>query len=196
VDSLADTQVAQSLYRRGWLKVNRHSEGFMAAEGAAFVRLGRSAAGGQECALVYPPGFGQETAPRVGSADLLPGTGLIEAVHQALKAANLNADALHAFWSDIDGSPWRGSEAASLSAALAASGGLPAVDDPAAFVGQMGTAWLPLMLSLFHEMRQAARHPLMPQSLAGHTALQSVTGLDERLAAWVCAWTPAHRSPT
>jgi 3-oxoacyl-[acyl-carrier-protein] synthase-1 len=195
VDSLSDTLVAQSLYRRGWLKVNRHTEGFIAAEGAAFVRLSRVPIGQQECALVYPPGFGREGSSRVGNADQLSGAGLIQAVQQALDAAapggQWPANALHAYWSDIDGSPWRGAEAASLSAALGASAGLPEITDPAAFVGQMGAAWAPLMLSLFHEMRQAAHHPLMPHPLAGHTALQSVSGLDERLAAWMCEWTPA-----
>ena len=97
-------------------------------------------------------------------------------------------DALHAYWCDADGSAWRGSEAASLGAALASQGGLPPAQEPAAFLGEMGAAWAPLMLSLFHEMRQSRHHPFMPHGNAGHAALQSVSGHDERVAAWVCTW--------
>ncbi len=187
VDSLCDAPVARALYQRGWAKVNRHTEGFIGAEGAAFVRLGRDATS-EEFATVYPPGIGQEDCARVGVEDLLSGKGLIDAVEQALQASAMPVDALHTYWSDLDGTPWRGSEAASLSAALAARGGLPPLRDPAGSLGQMGAAWVPLMLSLFLEMRQIHHHPMVPQSIAGHAALQSVTGLDERIAAWVCTW--------
>ena len=187
VDSLCDTPVAHALYRRGWLKVNRYTEGFIASEGAAFVRLCRRPPDG-EYATVYPPGFAAEHHSRVGSQDLLDGRALIQCVQHAVDAAQFPVDALHAYWCDADGSAWRGSEAASLGAALASQGGLPPAQEPAAFLGEMGAAWAPLMLSLFHEMRQSRHHPFMPHGNAGHAALQSVSGHDERVAAWVCTW--------
>jgi len=190
VDSLCDLPVARLFYQRGWLKVKRHTDGFIGSEGAAFVRLSRRPAA-EEFVTVYPPAFGKEGRARVGLEDLLNGAGLIDAAEGALKASSMPVNALHAYWCDLDGSAWRGSEAASLSAALAKRGGLPPVRDPAAALGQVGAAWAPLLLSLFHEMRQLGHHPLMPQSIAGHTALQSVTGLDERIAAWVCTWSSA-----
>ncbi len=47
------------------------------------------------------------------------------------------------------------------------------------------------MLSLFHEMRQALSHPVMPAP-AGHSGLQTVTGLSTRTAAWVATWDHAQ----
>ncbi|GKT19640.1 3-oxoacyl-ACP synthase [Acidovorax sp. SUPP2522] len=187
VDSLVDPAVVDCLYERRWLKVNGHTEGFIASEGAAFVRLAR-----KPCAAnyvtVFPPGFGQEAAPRVGSEAILGGAGLIDAAIQALKAATLPAEALHSYWSDMDGSPWRGSELTNLSAALAAQHGHPAMQEPAAFLGEMGAAWAPLLLCLLHEMRQDLHHPHRPVALSGHAGLQSVTGLSTRAAAWVATW--------
>ncbi|GAB6442291.1 hypothetical protein bcgnr5379_62970 [Bacillus cereus] len=52
----------------------------------------------------------------------------------------------------------------------------------------MGAAWAPLMLSLFHEMRQWLTHPVMPSPLAGHAGLLTVTGLNTRVAAWSATW--------
>lgn len=187
VDSLADPAVVDLLYQRRWVQVAGHCEGFVASEAAAFVRLCRMPAAG-EFATVYPPAFGEEAAPRVGEASLLDGRALIQSARAALQTARMPADALHSYWSDMDGSPWRGAERASLSAAFAADGGLAPARDPAAFLGEVGAAWVPLMLSLFHEMRQALSHPVMPARLAGHAGLQTVTGLSTRTAAWVATW--------
>ncbi|AVS62906.1 3-oxoacyl-ACP synthase [Paracidovorax avenae] len=191
VDSLADPAVVELLYQRRWVQVAGHCEGFVASEAAAFVRLSRSPVAG-EFATVYPPAFGEEAAPRVGEASLLDGRALIQAARAALQTARMPADALHSCWSDMDGSPWRGAERASLSAAFAADGGLAPARDPAAFLGEVGAAWVPLMLSLFHEMRQALSHPVMPARLAGHAGLQAVTGLSTRTAAWVATWDHAQ----
>ncbi|ADX47267.1 3-oxoacyl-(acyl-carrier-protein) synthase [Paracidovorax avenae ATCC 19860] len=191
VDSLADPAVVELLYQRRWVQVAGHCEGFVASEAAAFVRLSRSPVAG-EFATVYPPAFGEEAAPRVGEASLLDGRALIQAARAALQTARMPADALHSYWSDMDGSPWRGAERASLSAAFAADGGLAPARDPAAFLGEVGAAWVPLMLSLFHEMRQALSHPVMPARLAGHAGLQAVTGLSTRTAAWVATWDHAR----
>ncbi|AVS66514.1 3-oxoacyl-ACP synthase [Paracidovorax avenae] len=191
VDSLADPAVVELLYQRRWVQVAGHCEGFVASEAAAFVRLSRSPVAG-EFATVYPPAFGEEAAPRVGEASLLDGRALIQAARAALQTARMPADALHSYWSDMDGSPWRGAERASLSAAFAADGGLAPARDPAAFLGEVGAAWVPLMLSLFHEMRQALSHPVMPARLAGHAGLQTVTGLSTRTAAWVATWDHAQ----
>lgn len=193
VDSFVDPAIVDGLYARRWLKVNGHTEGFIASEGAAFVRLSR-----RPCApdyvTVFPPAFGQEAASRVGSEAILGGRGLIEAASLALKAANLPAPALQSYWSDMDGSPWRGSELMNLSANLAAQSGHPAMHDPAAFLGEMGAAWAPLLLCLLHEMRQGLHHPHRPVALSGHAGLQSVTGLSTRVAAWVATWNHT-RSP-
>ncbi|AVT13387.1 3-oxoacyl-ACP synthase [Paracidovorax avenae] len=191
VDSLADPAVVELLYQRRWVQVAGHCEGFVASEAAAFVRLSRAPVAG-EFATVYPPAFGEEAAPRVGEASLLDGRALIQSARAALQTARMPADALHSYWSDMDGSPWRGAERASLSAAFAADGGLAPARDPAAFLGEVGAAWVPLMLSLFHEMRQALSHPVMPARLAGHAGLQSVTGLSTRTAAWVATWDHAR----
>ncbi|AVS72571.1 3-oxoacyl-ACP synthase [Paracidovorax avenae] len=191
VDSLADPAVVELLYQRRWVQVAGHCEGFVASEAAAFVRLSRSPVAG-EFATVYPPAFGEEAAPRVGEASLLDGRALIQSARAALQTARMPADALHSYWSDMDGSPWRGAERASLSAAFAADGGLVPARDPAAFLGEVGAAWVPLMLSLFHEMRQVLTHPIMPARLAGHAGLQTVTGLSTRTAAWVATWDHAR----
>lgn len=191
VDSLADPAVVPVLYRRRWVQVAGHCEGFVASEAAAFVRLARTPPSG-EFATVYPPAFAEEPASRVGEASLLDGRALIQASRAALQAARMPADALQACWSDMDGSPWRGAERASLLAAFAADGGLAPAREPAAFLGEVGAAWVPLMLSLFHEMRQALTHPVMPARLAGHAGLQTVSGLSTRIAAWVTTWDRAR----
>lgn len=191
VDSLADPAVVPVLHQRRWVQVAGHCEGFVASEAAAFVRLARTPAAG-ESATVYPPAFAEEPASRVGEASLLDGRALIQASRDALQAARMPADALQAYWSDMDGSPWRGAERASLSAAFAAEGGLAPAREPAAFLGEVGAAWVPLMLSLFHEMRQALTHPVMPARLAGHAGLQTVSGLSTRTAAWVATWDHAR----
>lgn len=191
VDSLADPAVVPVLHQRRWVQVAGHCEGFVASEAAAFVRLARTPAAG-ESATVYPPAFAEEPASRVGESSLLDGRALIQASRDALQAARMPADALQAYWSDMDGSPWRGAERASLSAAFAAEGGLAPAREPAAFLGEVGAAWVPLMLSLFHEMRQALTHPVMPARLAGHAGLQTVSGLSTRTAAWVATWDHAR----
>ncbi len=191
VDSLADPAVVPVLHQRRWVQVAGHCEGFVASEAAAFVRLARTPAAG-ESATVYPPAFAEEPASRVGEASLLDGRALIQASRDALQAARMPADALQTYWSDMDGSPWRGAERASLSAAFAAEGGLAPAREPAAFLGEVGAAWVPLMLSLFHEMRQALTHPVMPARLAGHAGLQTVSGLSTRTAAWVATWDHAR----
>lgn len=191
VDSLADPAVVPVLHQRRWVQVAGHCEGFVASEAAAFVRLARTPAAG-ESATVYPPAFAEEPASRVGEASLLDGRALIQASRDALQAARMPAGALQAYWSDMDGSPWRGAERASLSAAFAAEGGLAPAREPAAFLGEVGAAWVPLMLSLFHEMRQALTHPVMPARLAGHAGLQTVSGLSTRTAAWVATWDHAR----
>jgi 3-oxoacyl-[acyl-carrier-protein] synthase-1 len=187
VDCLVDAPIVQALHQRGWLKVTGSAEGLIASEGAAFVRLSRQPAT-QDFATVYPPAFAQEPAARLGSSILPDGRALIGASQAALQAAHMPVDALHSYWSDMDGAPWRGAEMASLSAAFAAQGGLPRAHDPAAWLGEMGAAWVPLLLSLFHEMRQLSAHPVMPAPLAGHAGLQSVTGFSTRVAAWVATW--------
>ncbi|WCM94296.1 3-oxoacyl-ACP synthase [Acidovorax sp. NCPPB 2350] len=195
VDSFVDPAVVGALYQRRWVKVNGHCEGFIASEGAAFVRLAREPRAA-DFVTVYPPAFGEEARSRVGDESLLAGRALVEASRAALQAAHMPVDALHAYWSDMDGSPWRGAEMTSLSAALAKDGGLPSARDPASLLGEVGAAWVPLMLTLFHEMRQALTHPVMPSRLTGHAGLQTVTGLSTRVAAWVAAWDHAglHRS--
>lgn len=187
VDSLVDTEIVDVLYQRRWVKVNGVCEGFIASEGAAFVRLSRKPAVG-DFVTVYPPFFAQEPRSRLGGDALPDGRALIEASLGALKAAHMPVNALHSYWSDMDGSSWRGAELASLSAALASQGGLPQAQDPAALLGEIGAAWAPLMLSLFHEMRQRLTHPVMPSPLAGHAGLLAVSGLDTRIAAWSAAW--------
>ena len=109
VDSLADVPVVHSLYKQGVLNVKGHSDGFIASEAAAFVRLARTPQA-QHYVTVYPPAFGREEKSRLGSQDLLTGDALIDAVTNALKGAQMPADALHSCWCDIDGSPWRGHE--------------------------------------------------------------------------------------
>lgn len=187
VDSFVDTEIADVLYQRRWAKVNGVCEGFIASEGAAFVRLSRKPATA-DFVTVYPPFFADEPRSRLDSDTLPDGRALIEASHGALKAAHMPVNALHSYWSDMDGSAWRGAELASLSAALASQGGLPQAQDPAALLGQMGAAWAPLMLSLFHEMRQWLTHPVMPSPLAGHAGLLTVTELNTRVAAWSATW--------
>lgn len=190
VDSLVDPAVVDQLYARRWLKVNGHSEGFIASEAAAFVRLARQPIA-PDHVTVFPPAFGQEQQPRIGSEAILGGAGLIHAATQALAQADVAAKALQSYWSDMDGSPWRGSELAQLNAALAAQDGHPAYHDPAAFLGELGAAWPAVLLILLHEMRQVLQHPLWPGRLHGHAALQSVTGLGTRSAAWVATWNHA-----
>ncbi|GKS94668.1 3-oxoacyl-ACP synthase [Acidovorax sp. SUPP2825] len=187
VDSGVDPATIDVFHQRRWLRVKGHTEGFIASEGAAFVRLAR-----KPCAAnyvtVFPPAFAQEPASRVGSEAILDGAALIGAATHALKAADIPAQALQSYWSDMDGSPWRGSELMNLSAHLAAQHGHPAMHDPAAFLGEVGAAWVPLLLSLLHEMRQGLHHPHRPVALSGHAGLQSVTGLGTRVAAWVATW--------
>lgn len=191
VDSLADAPVVNSLYKQGHLNVRGHTNGFIASESAAFVRLGRAPQTPQHV-TIYPPAFGKEETSRLGSPDLLSGDGLIDAVKQALQGARMPANALHSYWCDADGSPWRGHELAGLSAALAEAGGLPPAQTPAAFLGETGAAWVPLLLSLFHEQRQQLHHPLLgttgAMGLCGHAGLQSVTDHGQRTAAWVATW--------
>lgn len=195
VDSLSDPALVPALHARHWLRASGHAEGFIASEGAAFVLLSRKPAGGYHLA-VWPPGFGHEAAPRLGSEAVLSGAGLITAARAALAAAQLPAGALHSFWSDADGTPWRGSELASLGVALS---GLPAASPAAEHLGELGAAWLPVLLSQVHEMRQLPLHPVLRgMQLQGHTALLAATGLlDHRACAAAAAWlhTPAL-SPT
>ncbi|XVJ70568.1 MAG: 3-oxoacyl-ACP synthase [Rhizobacter sp.] len=191
VDSLADLPVVHSFYKQGVLNAKGHTDGFIASEAAAFVRLAR-APQAQNYVTVYPPAFGREEKSRLGSQDLLTGDALIDATTNALQGAQMPADALHAYWCDIDGSPWRGNELTGLSAALAPAGGLPPVQAPAAFMGDIGAAWVPLLLSLFHEQRQRLHHPLFSTpgalGMAGHGGLQTVTDHGQRTAAWVTTW--------
>lgn len=193
VDSFVDTEIVDVLYQRRWAKVNGVCEGFIASEGAAFVRLSRKPAD-VDFVTVYPPYFADEPRSRLDSDTLPDGRALIEASRGALQAARMPVNALHSYWSDMDGSSWRGAELASLSAALAAQGGLPQAQEPAALLGQLGAAWAPLMLSLFHEMRQGLTHPVMPLHLAGHAGLLTVSGLDTRVAAWSAAWSRQARA--
>lgn len=187
VDSLVDPDIVHILHGRRWAKVNGYCDGFIASEGAAFVRLARQPVT-TDFVTVYPPAFGQESESRIDSERLPEGRALIDASRKALQTARMPVNALHAYWSDMDGSPWRGAEMACLSAALAAEGGLPDAREPAALLGEVGAAWVPLLLSLFHEMRQALTHPVMPSALCGHAGLQSVTALSTRVAAWVVTW--------
>ncbi len=187
VDSFVDTEIVDALHQRRWARVNGVREGFIASEGAAFVRLCRQP-GAEDYATVNPPYFAQEAHSRMDSSHLPEGRALIEASQGALQAANLPASALHSHWCDMDGSAWRGAELASLGAALAPQGGLPPAQEPAALLGEMGAAWVPLLLSLFHEMRQIRDHPVLPSPLAGHASLFTVAGLDHRVAAWSAAW--------
>ncbi|MCA0241585.1 MAG: 3-oxoacyl-ACP synthase [Proteobacteria bacterium] len=195
VDSFCDTPVADRLFEQGLLRAGGHADGLIASEAAAFLRLARTAAvaapeAGPSLAL-SPPAIRSAPRPRVGSRDTLDGAALIAATEQALAQAQMPADGLNAYWCDADGTPWRGSELASLSAALAPRGGMPPVTAPAGALGDVGAASLPLMLSLFHEQRQALHHPFMPlpaQGQAGVCALFSVSGHDARVAACLAAW--------
>lgn len=187
VDSLIDPAVLNLLYQRRWLKVNGFSDGFIASEGAAFVRLVRKP-NAHDYVTVYPPAFGKETQSRVDNDDILDGAALIASATQALHAAYMPADALQSYWCDMDGSPWRGSELTSLGVALANQGGYPAHQYPGSFLGELGAAYVPMLMSLFHEMRQGRHHPIVPTLLSGHSALQSVTGLSTRVASWVLTW--------
>lgn len=187
VDSLCDGPRVDDFYRRGLLKVNGHSEGFIASEAAAFVRLTRTPTT-NHYVTVYPPAFGTEPHSRLASQDMLSGDGLIDAARGAQEAAHMPGNALHSYWSDMDGSPWRASEATGLNAALARDESFPAAREPAAFLGEVGAAWAPLMLSLLHEMRQNLHHPFAPQATTGHGALQSVTDHARDVAAWIATW--------
>ena len=199
VDSLVDLPVLNALYRRRWLKVNGFSDGFIASEGAAFIRLVRKPVE-SNFVTVFPPAFGEERVARVGSEDLLDGGALISSAKHALQAADLPANALQSCWSDMDGSPWRGSELANLGVALAAQKAFPVQHDPAACLGELGAASAPVLISLFHEMRQGLSHPLIQSRLSGHSGLQSVSDLATRTASWVLSWnytrTPQQHAAT
>lgn len=184
VDSLIEQTLLDHLYARQWLNVRGHSYGFIASEGAAFIRLCREPQA-EHHVVVHPPGFGGEAASRVGSGDWLSGQGLISASSQALNNAQLAAPSLHSYWSDMDGSAWRGNELASLGADI---GEFERQFTPADHLGELGAAWAPVLMSLFHEMRQDLHHPSMPASALGHRALQTVSSLDTRIAAWVTTW--------
>jgi 3-oxoacyl-[acyl-carrier-protein] synthase I len=187
VECMLDQPTLQALYARKWLKVNDYSDGLIAGEGAAFVCLSREPRA-PHYVSVFPPAFASEPASRAFSHDQLSGQALIQAYFAAAEQAHIPLNAMHAYWSDIDGSLWRGSEQASLSAALAPHGSLPTTRDPAAFTGDLGAAWLPFMLAMLQQMEQSLHHPLFAAPPAGHTAMQSVSGLDERVAAWVACW--------
>ena len=185
VDSLTDQPLIDLFYQRDWLQVNGHCDGFIASEGAAFVRLARRPAS-KHYVTVYPPSFGIELSSRVNEQSMLTGAGLINAVTGALNAAQIPANALHGYWSDRDGSPWRGNELTSLSAKL--SPDMPPERSIASFTGQLGATWVPLLLCLFDEMRQELHHPVVPRMLTGQAALFSVSALSERLASWIASW--------
>jgi 3-oxoacyl-[acyl-carrier-protein] synthase I len=187
VDCMVDPDGVLALHQKHWIKVPCNSEGFIPGEGAAFVVLSRQP---QEeyFVTVYPPAITSESQPRTLSQDNLTGQGLIDAYFQAASHASMPLDAVHTYWNDVDGSQWRGSELTSLSAALAPYSSLPATQQPSAFTGDLGAAWLAFMLAMLQQMRQGLHHHLIATPPAGHTVMQSVTGLSNRLAAWVACW--------
>ena len=190
VDSLCDTELIEIFYKRRWIQVNGFIDGFVASEGAAFLVLGREPIAADYLRLSMPS-FGSEKHSRVGSERSLAATGLIGAVRGALANADFpegetGFNALSTLWTEIDGAQWRGSEITGLSAAY--GGGLPAVRRVAQFTGQMGAAWVPMLVSLLHQMKNLKHHPLGAQEFTGHSGLIAVNGLSTRQAALIGAW--------
>lgn len=190
VDSLCDAELIEIFYKRLWVQVNGFIDGFVASEGAAFLVLGREPIAADYLRLAMPA-FGVEKQSRVRSERSLAGDGLIGAVRGALANADFpdgetGFNALSTLWSDIDGAQWRGAEITSLSAVY--GGALPVVQRIAQFTGQLGAAWVPIIVSLLHQMKNLKHHPLGAQEFTGHTGLIAVNGLSTRQAALVGAW--------
>jgi 3-oxoacyl-[acyl-carrier-protein] synthase I len=195
VDSLCDAELIDIFYKRLWIQVNGFIDGFVASEGAAFLVLGREPIAADYLRLSMPA-FGAEKQSRVRSERSLSGDGLISAVRGALINADFPAgetgfNALSTLWCDIDGAQWRGSEITSLSAAY--GGGLPAVQRIAQFTGQLGAAWVSILVSLLLQLKNLKHHPLGAQEFTGHTGLIAVNGLSTRQAALIGAWWYSHK---
>lgn len=110
VDSWCEPTVLEQAGQHGWLMHKANSEGFIAGEAAACVRLERVAnvmALSADQFVLHRPGRGQCAERFWPGADTPDSAALTNALRDAMTAADLKGAHLSHLASDMDGSAWR-----------------------------------------------------------------------------------------